>query len=152
MPIQIIDSKQLRQIASFEINALLYAKVIPAAQFQSTTLATTATPIYDINGEILFYRITQITVKGRTVSLYFPVRGNRNFIPCSFTPTHANNATTSPERTSVIQNCDVAQPLPPTHLWHKIRSSTHVFHAAGNHDFGSTTTDAFKTHSYSVHR
>lgn len=54
----------MRRLAGLELNALLYAESIPPALFQNTRVAKEATPIYDLNGEILFYRIPIIAARG----------------------------------------------------------------------------------------
>lgn len=54
----------MRRLAGLELNALLYAETIPRAIFQNTRVSKEATPIYDLNGEILFYRIPIIAARG----------------------------------------------------------------------------------------
>jgi hypothetical protein len=49
--------KQASRLAGLELNSLLSAAVIPSAVFQGASVARTGTPVYDVNGELLFYRM-----------------------------------------------------------------------------------------------
>lgn len=47
---------QIQRIAGFELNALRVMDVL-GEEFENASISSTGTPIYDINGEILFYRL-----------------------------------------------------------------------------------------------
>lgn len=47
---------QIQRIAGFELNALRVLDVL-GEEFENVNISSTGTPIYDINGEILFYRL-----------------------------------------------------------------------------------------------
>ncbi len=51
------------RLAGLELNHLLYANVLPAEEFEGSRVRSRGTPIYDLNGELLFYRIP--ITKGR---------------------------------------------------------------------------------------
>jgi len=53
MPISV---QQVQRLAGFELNALRAAKVL-GEQFEKVRVPRTGTPIYDINGKVLFYRL-----------------------------------------------------------------------------------------------
>ena len=57
------DTKLLLKVAGFELNALNYAEVIPRHIFENSRVSD-ATPIYDINGEVLFHRFNLKTREG----------------------------------------------------------------------------------------
>lgn len=52
-----INRQTAARIAGLELNALTAAGALPALQLEGAKVAATSTPIYDINGEILFYRV-----------------------------------------------------------------------------------------------
>ncbi|HUN07119.1 MAG TPA: C39 family peptidase [Aggregatilineales bacterium] len=54
---QLIDKSGVRELASLELNTLLLANVLSPDIFQGTRVKSSGTPIYDINGEVLFHRI-----------------------------------------------------------------------------------------------
>ena len=53
MPVSV---KHIRRLAGFELNAL-HASEIFGKQFDKVRVPTTGTPVYDINGTVLFYRL-----------------------------------------------------------------------------------------------
>lgn len=57
------DAKLLLKVAGFELNALNYAEIIPRHVFENSRISD-ATPIYDVNGEILFHRFNLKTREG----------------------------------------------------------------------------------------
>lgn len=59
---QIKHSDVLR-IGGLELNLLNYSRVLPRAQFEGAHLET-GTPIFDVNGELLFYRIPILGATG----------------------------------------------------------------------------------------
>ncbi|HEX2831934.1 MAG TPA: C39 family peptidase [Thermoanaerobaculia bacterium] len=66
------------RIAGLEVNSLLAAGVLPPSRFQETRLSASPTPIHDLNGELLFYRVP--ILRGRVTDSYadvaaFPVFG-----------------------------------------------------------------------------
>lgn len=52
-----INRQTAARLAGLELNALTTAGALPALQLEGAKVAATSTPIYDINGEILFYRV-----------------------------------------------------------------------------------------------
>lgn len=48
--------QEARHLAGLELNALRFAEVLPAAAFEGAGVAAAGTPIYDLDGELLFYR------------------------------------------------------------------------------------------------
>jgi hypothetical protein len=71
MPKQILVTSQLKNIAGFELNALVAAQVLPLDVFQGTRLRASGTPIYDITGEVLFHRIP--IIKGNSQTAFVDV-------------------------------------------------------------------------------
>lgn len=53
-----IHPEQVTRLAGLELNALRYLGILPGEVFDGTRVPAKGTPIYDVNGEILFYRIT----------------------------------------------------------------------------------------------
>ena len=47
---------EARRLAGLELNALRFVDALPAASFDGARLAAAGTPVYDLNGEVLFYR------------------------------------------------------------------------------------------------
>src|SRR4051794_11621795 len=45
------------RLAGLEVNALVAAGTLPAALFDDARVSASPTPIYDLNGEVLFYRV-----------------------------------------------------------------------------------------------
>ena len=64
MPVSV---KHIRRLAGFELNAL-HASEIFGKQFDKVRVPTTGTPVYDINGTVLFYRLP--LRRGRTFAGY----------------------------------------------------------------------------------
>ncbi len=52
-----LTRNDVRRLAGLELNALTVAGALPTAEFEGTRIHPTASPIYDLNGELLFYRI-----------------------------------------------------------------------------------------------
>lgn len=52
-----LKSADARRLAGLEINALTIAGTLPSTAFDGTRIHRTATPVYDVNGELLFHRI-----------------------------------------------------------------------------------------------
>lgn len=69
----------VRRLAGLELNALLYAETIPRAISQNTRLAKDDTPIYDLNGQILFYRLTIIAARGPAQAGYVDIAAGDAF-------------------------------------------------------------------------
>src|SRR5688572_33323377 len=61
---------QIQRIAGFELNAL-HASGALGEEYEKVSISPRATPIYDINGEILFYRLP--LRRGRTSSGYVDI-------------------------------------------------------------------------------
>lgn len=53
-----LSIKQASRIGGLELNGLLRGSIIPSAVFQGTSVARSGTPVYDVNGELLFHRIS----------------------------------------------------------------------------------------------
>jgi len=51
-----LTADQIQRIAGFELNALRVMNVL-GEEFENVSISSVGTPIYDINGEILFYRL-----------------------------------------------------------------------------------------------
>jgi hypothetical protein len=67
MPVTI---EQIQRLAGFELNALRAAEVL-GAEFEKVKIPPTGTPVYDINGTLLFYRLP--LERGRTLSGYVDI-------------------------------------------------------------------------------
>ncbi len=65
---RVIDRSVTKRIAGLELNCLLYGKVLPMKLFEGARVTSAGTPIYDSNGEVLFYRVP--IAKGRTKIAY----------------------------------------------------------------------------------
>ena len=74
---QVIDSSIAQRIGGFELNALLFADVLPPDTFQKARIPSSTTPVYDINGEILFYRLS--VIKNRLSVGYADIAANSAF-------------------------------------------------------------------------
>jgi hypothetical protein len=48
--------QEARRLAGLELNALRYVEALPAASLEGARIAPKGTPVYDLNGELLFYR------------------------------------------------------------------------------------------------
>jgi hypothetical protein len=64
MPEPVLDRKTARRLAGYELTALLVAGALPLYVFQKGRIQTRSTSIYDINGQVLFYRFP--LSRGRT--------------------------------------------------------------------------------------
>lgn len=76
MPRRNVALTPIRRLAGLELNALLYAESIPRAIFQNTRISKEATPIYDLNGELLFYRLPIIAARGPAQVGYADIGAN----------------------------------------------------------------------------
>jgi len=74
---KIIDASRVQRIAGLELNALLYSKALPLDVFQGARIISAATPIYDISGDVLFYRVP--FVKGRSRIGYADIAASSAF-------------------------------------------------------------------------
>ena len=52
-----IISSMIKRLAGLELNELLYMRALPLDLFEGARITSSGTPIYDINGEVLFHRI-----------------------------------------------------------------------------------------------
>jgi len=68
-----LSPEQIQRTAGFELNFLLAAGILPA-QYEKVSIPKKGTPVYDINGEILFYRLP--LTKARTEIGYADVACN----------------------------------------------------------------------------
>lgn len=50
-----LSKKEIKQIVGLELNAFNFSRIMPDA-FEGTQIKTAGTPIYDINGTVLYYR------------------------------------------------------------------------------------------------
>lgn len=73
----IISSKMVKRLASLELNSLLYTNVLPYETFNDCIIRSPGTPVYDINGELLFYRIA--IQKGRNFIAFADIAANKIF-------------------------------------------------------------------------
>jgi len=67
----------VKRLAGLELNTLLYSRVLPPDLFDGTWVRSSGTPIYDINGEVLFYRVP--IVKGRTPIAFADIAAHSAF-------------------------------------------------------------------------
>lgn len=70
MPVSV---KQIQRLAGFELNGLRAAKIL-GDEFERVRVPRTGTPVYDINGTLLFYRLP--LRRGRTSSGYADIAVN----------------------------------------------------------------------------
>jgi hypothetical protein len=73
---QIINRQAASRIAGLELNALIAAGAIPEAPFEEGRVSASPTPIYDLNGEILFYRVP---VRSRNTAAYVDIAASDVF-------------------------------------------------------------------------
>lgn len=52
-----LDPKLARRVAGVELNALALAGVFPKERLDEAEVSAQATPVHDVNGEVLFYRL-----------------------------------------------------------------------------------------------
>lgn len=71
---KLVARSMVKRLAGLELNALLYSKILPARLFQGARIRSSGTPVYDINGERLFYRIP--VMKGRIPVAYVDIAAN----------------------------------------------------------------------------
>lgn len=64
----------VKRLAGLELNALLYSETLPKHIFQGARIRSSGTPIYDVSGERLFYRIP--VMRGRTQVAYADIAAN----------------------------------------------------------------------------
>jgi len=72
----IISRSMVKRLAGLELNELLYTTILPLDLFQGARITSSGTPIYDINGEVLFYRVP--VRKGRRLIAYADIAINSN--------------------------------------------------------------------------
>jgi hypothetical protein len=72
-----ISRQTVKRIAALELNALLYTNVLPYETFNNSIIRSPGTPIHDINGELLYYRIP--ILKGRNLIAYSDIAANSVF-------------------------------------------------------------------------
>lgn len=53
----IVKRESVKRIAGLELNALLYSGVLPKEIFEGARVLSSGQPVFDINGEMLFYRV-----------------------------------------------------------------------------------------------
>lgn len=70
----VVDRSQIRRLAGLELNELVHAGHMPAKLFDHSTVASVGTPVYDVNGELLFNRVP--IRKGRTAIGYVDLAVN----------------------------------------------------------------------------
>jgi hypothetical protein len=58
------SSDQIKRVAGLELNALRFADVLPVT-FEGARVRSAGTPIYDVNGELLFHRVPIARARGR---------------------------------------------------------------------------------------
>lgn len=68
-----VSVKQVQRLAGFELNALRAAEVL-GKELENVSVPPTGTPVYDINGMLLFYRLP--LSRGRTFSGYVDIAAN----------------------------------------------------------------------------
>ncbi len=52
----IVKPESVKRITGLELNALLYYGVLPKKVFEGARVQSSGQPVFDINGEKLFYR------------------------------------------------------------------------------------------------
>lgn len=60
-----LDMRQARFMAGLELNLLLNGEALPASQFERARLGAESAPVYDLNGELLYNRVTMFKGKQR---------------------------------------------------------------------------------------
>lgn len=58
-----MEMEDARRIAGLEVNALRFLEALPAGEYEGARIASRGTPVYDLNGELLFYRFP-VTKRG----------------------------------------------------------------------------------------
>lgn len=74
---QLLDLKTVKRVAGLELNSLLAADLLPAENFNKARIFSKPSIVYDINGEVLFYRLS--LTKGRTKTGYADIAANSAF-------------------------------------------------------------------------
>lgn len=69
-----LTSLQAARLGGLELNALVFAQVLPGELYRGAQMARRRTPIYDLNGELLFYRVPM--QQGRTTIGYTDIAAN----------------------------------------------------------------------------
>jgi len=69
-----IDNDQVRRLAALELNAATYSGALNADEWDGATLPRRGTPIYDINGTVLFHRFA--VKNGRAGAGFVDVAGH----------------------------------------------------------------------------
>jgi hypothetical protein len=73
----ILSFQMVKRLASLELNSLLYANALPHESFNNCSIRFPGTAVYDINGELLFYRIA--ILKGRNIIACADIAANKIF-------------------------------------------------------------------------
>lgn len=71
---EILSKRTVARLAGLELNALVASEVVPTELYEKTRITSAGTPIYDLNGELLFYRSP--LRRGREVVGYSDVAAN----------------------------------------------------------------------------
>lgn len=61
----VFDVRLARRLAGYEVSLLTLARALPPEQLEGSRVLTRCTPIYDPNGDILFYRYPMIKGRGK---------------------------------------------------------------------------------------
>lgn len=69
-----LSRSAVARLAGLELNALVASEVVPTELYEKTRITSAGTPIYDLNGELLFYRSP--LRRGREVVGYSDVAAN----------------------------------------------------------------------------
>ncbi|HJQ35709.1 MAG TPA: C39 family peptidase [Thermoanaerobaculia bacterium] len=73
---QVINRQLATRLAGLELNALIAAGAIPHAPFEDGRVSGTPTPVYDLNGEVLFHRVP---VRGRAAVAFVDIAASDVF-------------------------------------------------------------------------
>jgi hypothetical protein len=60
-----LQVEEARRLAGLELNALRFVEALPAEPFEGARVAAAGTPVYDLSGELLFYRFP-VSKRGAT--------------------------------------------------------------------------------------
>jgi hypothetical protein len=73
----VFNPGQARRLAGYELSGLTFANVLPVELLQGSRVPSSATPIYDLNGDLLFYRYP--VIKGRSRVAYADIAASPAF-------------------------------------------------------------------------
>jgi len=68
----------VKRVAGLELNALTYSRGLPVEVFQNARIRSSGTPVYDVNGEVLFHRVP--VVRGTTPIGYADIAAHSAFM------------------------------------------------------------------------